>query len=50
MELQENYGSIAKGKIANILITKEIPSINFLPYAFGSQLIEKIILKGKVVF
>ena len=50
MELQENYGSIAKGKIANILITKEIPSINFLPYAFGSQLIEKIILKGKEVF
>ena len=50
MELQENYGSIAKGKIANLLITKEIPSINFLPYAFGSQLIEKVILKGKVVF
>ena len=50
MELQENYGSIAKGKIANVLITKEIPSINFLPYAFGSQLIEKVILKGKEVF
>ena len=50
MELQENYGSIAKGKVANLLITKEIPSVNFLPYAFGSQLIEKVILKGKVVF
>ena len=49
MELQENYGSIARGKIANVLITKEIPSINFLPYAFGSQLVEKVILKGKEV-
>ena len=47
MELEQNYGSIARGKIANVLITKEIPSIHFLPYAFGSQLVESVILKGE---
>ncbi len=50
MELAQNYGSIGRGKIANILITKEIPSIHFLPYAFGSQLVEKVILKGTAIF
>jgi imidazolonepropionase len=50
MELSQNYGSIQRGKIANLLITKEIPSIHFLPYAFGSQLVESVILKGKKIF
>jgi imidazolonepropionase len=50
MELSQNYGSIKRGKIANVLITKEIPSIHFLPYAFGSQLVESVILKGKKIF
>lgn len=49
LELWNDYGSIAKGKIANVFITKKIPSIAYLPYAFGSELIEKSILKGKVV-
>jgi imidazolonepropionase len=49
MGISETHGSIARGKVANIFITKEIPSYEFLPYAFGSNLIETVILKGKVI-
>ena len=48
LELQDEYGSISKGKKANIFITKKIPSIEYLPYAFGSDLIDKIILNGVI--
>lgn len=48
MELEQQVGSIQIGKIANLFITKEIPSIAFLPYAFGSNVIDRIILNGTV--
>jgi imidazolonepropionase len=48
MELEKTHGSIAKGKIGNVFITKEIPGYAFMPYSFGSNLIETVILKGKV--
>jgi imidazolonepropionase len=48
MGISETHGSIAVGKVANVFITKEIPSYDFMPYAFGSNLIETIILKGKI--
>lgn len=47
MGLSDTHGSIEKGKVANIFITKEIPSYEYMPYAFGSDLIETVILKGK---
>ncbi len=47
LELQRDYGSIAKGKIANFFITKPIPSLAYLPYAFGSNLIERVFIRGK---
>ncbi len=49
MGLSETHGSIARGKVANVFITKEIPSYEFMPYAFGSDLIDKVILKGKII-
>ena len=49
MGLSETHGSIARGKVANVFITKEIPSYDFMPYAFGSDLIETVILKGKII-
>jgi imidazolonepropionase len=49
MELSEEVGSITKGKLANIFITKPMSSIAFLPYAFGSDMVETVILKGEVV-
>jgi imidazolonepropionase len=49
MGLSETHGSIARGKVANMFITKEIPSYEFMPYAFGSDLIETVILKGNII-
>lgn len=49
MGISETHGSIARGKVANLFITKKIPSYEFMPYAFGSDLIETVILKGKVI-
>jgi imidazolonepropionase len=49
MGISETHGSIARGKVANVFITKEIPSYEFMPYAFGSNLIETVILRGEIV-
>lgn len=47
IDLSETHGSITKGKVANLIMTKPIPSYGFLPYAFGSNHIEKVFLAGK---
>ncbi|CAN5535411.1 imidazolonepropionase [soil metagenome] len=49
MEVSDTHGSIAIGKKATLLITKEIPSLAYLPYSFGSNLIETIILNGEII-
>ena len=49
MGLSGTHGSIARGKVANVFITKEMPSYEFMPYAFGSDLIETVILKGEII-
>ncbi|MDH5365763.1 MAG: imidazolonepropionase [Cyclobacteriaceae bacterium] len=49
MELQDTQGSITKGKVANVFITSEIPSISYIPYAFGSDVVDQVILNGEVV-
>ena len=49
MGISEKLGSICKGKIANIFITKNIPTYEFIPYSFGSNLIEQVILNGKLI-
>ena len=48
MGLNDSLGSIAKGKKANLFITKEIPSYAFMPYAYGSYLIDTPILNGEI--
>ena len=48
MELQNELGSISKGKRANLIITKAINSINNIPYSFGSNLIDTVIIDGQV--
>lgn len=48
MGISETNGSITIGKKANLIITKPIPSYYQLPYAFGSNLIETIILEGEI--
>lgn len=49
MGVSDIAGSISRGKLANLFITNEIPTYQFLPYAYGSDLINMIILKGEVL-
>jgi len=49
MGLEEELGSIAKGKKANLFITKEIPTLEFMPYYYGSNKVETVILNGKII-
>lgn len=44
LELSHEVGTITKGKRANVMITKEIPSLAYIPYSFGDQLIERVII------
>jgi imidazolonepropionase len=48
MELQQETGSIARGKKANVIITKEIPSLAYLPYRFANDYIDRVIVGGKI--
>lgn len=47
--LLHSHGSVTLGKVANLFITRPMPSISFMPYAYGSDLIETIILQGEIV-
>jgi len=47
MELQNEVGSIAVGKKANLIFTKPIPSLASLPYSFGTNLVDKVMIKGE---
>jgi imidazolonepropionase len=47
MEIADSHGSLARGKIANFIVTKPVSSLAFLPYAYGSDWIEEVIIKGK---
>lgn len=47
MGVEEEAGSIAVGKYANFYITQPVPGIEYLPYAYGSNLIDAVFLKGE---
>ena len=49
IELQRQTGSIAIGKKADLIITKQIPSIAYIPYSFSTIQIDKTIVKGEIV-
>jgi len=49
MEISDIAGSIARGKLANFFITKPIPSVEFMPYAFGENKIEQPFLRGRKI-
>ncbi len=48
MELSAEMGSIAKGKRANLFMTREMPSLAYLPYSFGQTQVETVILNGEI--
>lgn len=45
----KDYGSIAKGKIANFFITEPISSVDYVPYAYTSPIIKNVFLSGKEI-
>lgn len=47
MGLSKDYGSITKGKVANFYITKPIPSVDFIPYAYTTPIVDRIFLQGE---
>ena len=47
MDLQDELGSITIGKKANLIFTKPIPSIAYLPYAFGANHIDRVMINGE---
>lgn len=49
MGLSDTHGSITKGKKANLIVTKPTSSYYQIPYAFGSNLIEDVIIEGEII-
>lgn len=49
MELQQTHGSIAIGKKANLILTQPVPSLAYLPYAFGANNIQQVFINGQPV-
>ncbi|MCK6618814.1 MAG: imidazolonepropionase [Cyclobacteriaceae bacterium] len=49
LELDDTVGSVTLGKKANLFITKPMPSLAYLPYAYGSNLIESVVLNGNLI-
>ncbi|OQP41042.1 imidazolonepropionase [Niastella yeongjuensis] len=47
MECADKLGSISVGKKANLIITKPVPSLAYIPYSFGSNLIEQVMIEGQ---
>ncbi len=49
MGIQDTHGSICKGKKANLIITTEITGYEYLPYAYTSNLIEAVMINGRLI-
>ena len=49
MELQHKVGSITVGKKANLIFTQPISSLAYIPYSFGSNLIDKVMINGEII-
>ena len=49
MEMGKETGSITIGKNANLIITTKIPSYAYLPYKFGNQSIENVMINGQLI-
>lgn len=49
MGLQDKVGTVTVGKKANLIFTKPIPTLAYLPYAFSSNCIDKVMIAGQFV-
>jgi len=49
MELHQDHGSITPGKKADLIFTKPVPSLAYIPYSFGEKLVDKVMIKGSFI-
>ena len=49
MGVEKELGSVCVGKKANLFITKVIPSYAYLPYSFGHNVIDRVLINGKII-
>lgn len=49
MSLGDTLGSITPGKLANLIITRPVPSLAYLPYAFGTDHIARVMIRGEFI-
>ncbi len=49
MDVSDELGSIAVGKKANLFITNEIPTLEYMPYYYGTNKVERVILNGEII-
>jgi imidazolonepropionase len=49
MEVHNEVGSIMVGKKANLIVTQPIPSLAYIPYSFGTNLIDKVMINGQFI-
>ena len=49
IELQNEVGSIQRGKRANLIVTTPVPSIAYLPYSFGENWIDRVMINGEFI-
>lgn len=49
MDISDVVGSITAGKLANLIITKRIPSLTWIPYCYQTPFIDRVILRGRTV-
>ena len=50
MGISGTHGSIAPGKVANLIVTVPVPGFGFIPYAYGTSQIHRVILNGKIEY
>src|SRR6201996_1197823 len=49
LSMGDRLGSITPGKLASVIITRPVPSLAYLPYAFGTNLVDRVIIRGEFV-
>jgi imidazolonepropionase len=49
MGISATHGSITKGKKANIIVTQPVTNYYQIPYSFGTNLIEKVMIEGQFI-
>ena len=49
MDLHTELGTVTVGKKAHLIITKPIPSLAYIPYAFGSDVVENVVLGNQII-